>query len=268
MKNSVASLAQAAGSVRWFHSLDLGDGVVTRGEKSTGQLEHELRSLRLPDLRGKTVLDIGAWDGYFSFSAERLGASRVVALDHYVWSLELDSHFAYWKDCKDRGVVPRPYHEMDYWKPAELPGKRGFDLAHEALHSKVEARVADFMTVDLETLGSFDVVLYLGVLYHMENPLEAMKRVQSVTRELAVIESEAVVLLGSEQRAAFEFYPSNELNGDVSNWWAPNRRGLEGLCLAAGFRRVETIAPLPEAAGGKAESTEAVHYRAVVHTWK
>ena len=43
----------------------------------------------LPDLAGKTVLDIGAWDGYYSFQAERLGASGVVALDHYVWGVDM-----------------------------------------------------------------------------------------------------------------------------------------------------------------------------------
>jgi tRNA (mo5U34)-methyltransferase len=258
-------LERAAGSVKWFHSIDLGDGLVTSGIKPATQLEHELAALRLPDLAGKTVLDIGAWDGYFSFAAERLGASRIVALDHYVWSLDLAAHFAYWEECRRRGVAPRPYHEMDYWKPAELPGKRGFDLARAALGSEVEERVADFMIVDLAALGTFDVVLYLGVLYHMENPLEAMRRVFAATRELAVIETEAVVIPGQESRALFEFYPGSELAGDVSNWWAPNRTALEGLCRAAGFTRVEMLALSPsETDGSGTSASEPIHYRAVV----
>lgn len=72
----------------WWHSIDLGDGVVTPGRKADGQelfLEGELMALQLPDLKGKTVLDIGTWDGYYAFSAEHLGASHVVALDHYMW---------------------------------------------------------------------------------------------------------------------------------------------------------------------------------------
>ena len=58
----------------------------------------------------------------------------------------------------------------DFWLP-DLPGRRGFDFAHAALGSRVEPVVADFATVDLHALGAFDVVLYLGVLYHMKEPL-------------------------------------------------------------------------------------------------
>ena len=61
----------------WCHSIDLGMGVVTPGIKTPAALRKELASLRLPNLRGKSVLDVGAWDGFYSFTAERLGASRV-----------------------------------------------------------------------------------------------------------------------------------------------------------------------------------------------
>jgi hypothetical protein len=65
-------LEQIAQSVPfWWHSIDLGHGVVTNGFKSVEVLKRELKALRLPDLRGKTVLDIGAYDGFFSFEAER-----------------------------------------------------------------------------------------------------------------------------------------------------------------------------------------------------
>jgi len=122
------------------------------------------------------------------------------------------------------------------------------------------------MTMDLRPLGAFDVVLYLGVLYHMEDPLRAMRRVASVTRELAVIETHAACLPGYEHEAVWQFFESNELNNDVSNWWAPNRRALEGLCRAAGFRRVDVLVGPPDPAtlpSGK------VHwYRAIAHAWK
>ena len=90
-------------------------------------------------------------------------------------------------------------------------------------------------------IGTFDVVLFLGVLYHMENPLEAVKRVASMTNELAIIETEAVVIPGYDNRAFCEFFESNELNGDYSNWWSPNEKALQGMCRAAGFKRVETV---------------------------
>ncbi|HJZ60482.1 MAG TPA: DUF1698 domain-containing protein [Gemmataceae bacterium] len=249
----------------WYHSIDLGHGVVTPG----GDSQSMLALLRLPDLRGKSVLDIGAFDGYFSFTAERLGARRVVALDHYVWSMDLAEHVRHYEECKRAGVAPAPYHTMPYWRPTDLPGKRGFDIAHRVLGSKVEAVVADFMDMDLGGLGAFDVVLYLGVLYHMEDPLRALRRVAAVTGELAVVETAAVALPGYEHAAVCEFYESSELNFDVSNWWAPNVKALEGLCRAAGFRRVEVIyrpeaaAHPPTRAGG-----EVIRGRAIAHAWK
>src|SRR5207247_11262810 len=84
-----AQLEEMAASVGyWWHSIDLGLGVVTNGFKTREGLKNELESLRLPDLKDKTVLDIGAWDGFYSFEAEGRGARRVVALDHYVWSMD------------------------------------------------------------------------------------------------------------------------------------------------------------------------------------
>ena len=187
----------------WWHSIHLGHGVTTKGHKSAEHLAWEFRALGLPELRGKTVLDIGAWDGFFSFEAERRGAERVVALDQ--------------------------------WR------QPGFEAARQALHSQVEGIVADFMTLDLVKLGSFDVVLFLGMLYHMQNPLESLKRLAAVTRELAVIETEAIALNGYEQHALCEFFEADELRGDPSNWWAPNEKALAGMCRAAGFRRVHTL---------------------------
>ncbi|MCU1460938.1 MAG: hypothetical protein JWO37_1013 [Acidimicrobiales bacterium] len=72
-------LRQVAESIKWYHQIDLGQGVVTDGYDT----RRRLQELKLPDLHGKSVLDIGAWDGAYSFAAERLGASRVLATDHF-----------------------------------------------------------------------------------------------------------------------------------------------------------------------------------------
>ena len=88
----------------WWHSIDLGHGVVTPGAKSPEQLAHELQAIALPDLRGRTVLDIGGWDGFFAFEAERRGAARVAVLDHYMWALDIPAQQAYWRDCRERGT--------------------------------------------------------------------------------------------------------------------------------------------------------------------
>src|SRR4051812_46257253 len=87
--STVTELEQKVAAIPfWFHSIELAAGIVTPGLKSPEQHTRELASLRIPDLRGKSVLDIGAWDGFYSFAAERLGAARVVALDHHVWCLD------------------------------------------------------------------------------------------------------------------------------------------------------------------------------------
>ena len=223
----------------WWHSIDVGHGIVTPGFKWGGNQEArrlELDGLHLPSLEGKTVLDIGAFDGFYSFEAERRGASRVVAIDHWVW-LNL---------CG--GPTPIFDFSLSHLPPdglpppgAPLPGKRAFDTAHRLLQSKVESIIVDFRYYDLDRLGTFDVVLFLGVLYHMEEPLTAMRRVADVTGTLAVIESEVLEIPGWERIPLVEFEPGAELNNDPTNWWVPNLAALRDLALGAGFDRAEVV---------------------------
>lgn len=206
MNNDV--LLREVESIRWYHRIDLGDGIVTPGTDNTPK---KLRRIHLPaDLSGKTVLDIGAWDGFFSFEAERRGAARVLATDSFVWTGQT------WAD------------------------KRGFDLAKRHLGSRVEERVIDILELRPEDAGTFDVVFFLGVLYHMRHPMLALERLAGVTRELAIIET-VVDLLGVG-RPAIAFYGGSELAADPTNWCAPNPAALTAMLQAAGFRRVEFVA--------------------------
>src|SRR5688572_2733226 len=153
----VEDLQSRVSALRWYHTLDLGGGVVTQGVDDTPL---RLARLDLPaSLAGRTVLDIGAWDGFFSFEAERRGAARVVASDYYSW------HGTGWGT------------------------KAGFELARAALGSRVEDLDVDVMDLSPERAGTFDVVFFLGVLYHLPNPLLALERVASVTRDLLVLET-------------------------------------------------------------------------------
>jgi len=247
----------------WFHTIDFGAGLRTTGVKSAEQLAGELQRMRLPDLTGKRVLDIGAWDGYFTFAVERLGAAEVTALDHYAWSIDWAAHQRHAAERIARGEHTEPPHEVPgNWRPDELPGKRGFDVAHRAFRSRARAVVADFMSTDLGRLGTFDVVLFLGVLYHLTDPLGAMRRVAAVTEELAIVETEAISIPVDVERPLVEFFPFDELAGDPSNWWAPNEAAVHALCRAAGFRRVETVSGPPPRADG---DLSLIRYRAVVH---
>src|SRR5215210_1776907 len=70
-----------------LHSpFDFGNGLVTKPRPVETRFRRRLRLLQIPgDLSGKSVLDIGAWDGYFSFEFERRGAERVLAIDTHSW---------------------------------------------------------------------------------------------------------------------------------------------------------------------------------------
>ena len=261
--------AEIAGSGFWFHSIDVGGGVVTPGLKTPAQLAYELELVRLPELAGRSVLDIGAWDGYFAFEAERRGATRVVALDHFVWA---------W----NTGAAPHPPgaepprigagrklaqdETPAVWDPVGLPGKRSFDVAHRALGSRVEAVVADFMTSDLDALGTFDVVLFLGVLYHMRDPLGALRRLARLTAGTAVVETEARVFHGPAEVPLCEFFAGYRLLDDPTNWWAPNEAALRLMLLEAGFDSVDVLTPAPDPPADVAD--EPVRYRAVAHAHK
>jgi tRNA (mo5U34)-methyltransferase len=267
-----------ADEILWFHSIDLGDGVVTKGA-SVIQIPED----QFPSFTGRSVLDIGAWDGYYSFLAERGGASRVVALDHYAWGVDIAARHAYWTECKENGTLPDQSRDLtDFWS-SDLPGRRGLEFAAATLGSKVETKLADFATADLAELGVFDVVLYLGVLYHMKEPLTCLERVRSVTREVAVVETQAVHFPQLPDERILQFHPGAELNNDFGNWYCPTIAALHALCLAAGFSSVRTIAGPPDTPGAGAEPTRArrgrrpgrteapvapatsVPYRAIVH---
>lgn len=69
----------------WWHSIDFGNGVVSKGAKSTSLISKQADLALKYGVEGRSVLDIGAWDGAISFEAERRGASRVVAADSHAW---------------------------------------------------------------------------------------------------------------------------------------------------------------------------------------
>ena len=204
-----SSLRAEVDRINWFHSIRLRDDLVTPGKE--GDTSAKLRMLRLPaSLAGKSVLDVGTWDGFFAFEAERRGASRVLATDHHVWN-------------------------SPHW------GDAGFHCARRALGSKVEWRDLDVLDHVPEAIGSFDVVLFLGVLYHLRNPLPALERLRAVTNELLVLETHIELL--PTRRPVAAFYPGAELHDDESNWWGPNVRACESMLRAAGFSDVDVVFP-------------------------
>jgi tRNA (mo5U34)-methyltransferase len=235
-------LRSLARSVRfWYHSIDLGQGVVTDGRLTQAALTEQVAAMRLPDLRGKRVLDVGCWDGFFALEAERREAAEVVALDHFVWELDLPAYMKYFAEASQRGQGLNFADLERYRHPGHLPGKVGFDTAKRALDSRVEPVVADYMSMDVGELGSFDVVFFLGVLYHLTDPFGAIRRLSSVTSDLAVIESALVQVAGMEDLALAEFWGDVEYGGDPTNWWGLSLSALDSMCRAAGFGELRPV---------------------------
>jgi len=203
--------------VHWYHEWEVFEGVHTPGRRPVSRI---CAKTRLPaDLTGKRVLDVGAWNGAFSFECERRGASEVVA-----YSLE-------------------------------NPEVTGFARLKELLGSRVKYVQGSVYSLAPEELGAFDLILFFGVLYHLRYPLLGIDRIRTVSRGDVLIETHTVTsrfLLRSplwivglvlnlaalfratpiwRQYKEFELHPQ-----DQSNWFGPNTAAVIESFETAGFR--------------------------------
>ena len=189
----------------WWHSFEMPDGTRIDGVNKLESLRSRIAQFPIPeDLRGKRVLDIGTWDGWFAFEMERRGAD-VVAID--CWENPL-------------------FHEM-----------------HARLNSRVEYHQLDVFDLTPESIGRFDIVLFMGVLYHLKHPLLALERVCALSTDLACVDS---FILRQQhrpgddlERPVMEFYEGSQMGGQTDNWVGPSLSCLLAFCRTAGFARVE-----------------------------
>jgi tRNA (mo5U34)-methyltransferase len=249
----------------WYHQIDLGNGVLTPGMKSVSDIGREWDLFALGDLAGRSVLDIGGIDGAYAFLAEKHGAGAVAVLDHYLWSTDADQYSAIYEEHRAAGTIPPAPHESVAWQPETTPTRWRFDAARQILNSRVRAMPFDFADCDLGAVGQWDVVLFLGVLYHMTDPVGIMRRLASVTRQQAIIETQAI-LIRDRPEPLWSFYPGGDLNHDRTNWWAPNMGGLLGLIGAAGFSNAEVLTGEPDLNTLRGDGPHG--YRAIVRAIK
>lgn len=202
----------------WFHNLDLG-GVQTAPDHFLGdypRVKWQHFSSALPeDLTGKSVLDIGCNAGFYSIQMKRRGADRVVAIDT----------------------------DEKYLDQARFAAK--------VSNAEIEFRnLSVYRVADLHE--QFDLVLFMGVLYHLRHPLLALELLhEHVVCDLLVAQS---LLRGSKEtkrvpkdfpfweiemfdREDFPrmFFIENRFANDPTNWWIPNRAGFEAMLRSAGF---------------------------------
>jgi len=198
------------GWTHWWHKMDFGDGVVTNGP-DPAEIKGIAWEFTEELFRDKTVLDIGAWDGYFSFLAERMGAKEVTALD--------------------------------------IKTKKGFLIAKEILQSNVKCVARDIIEATPENTGVFDVVLYPGVLYHMKFPFLSLHKVADLVKEGGRLFVEThVCQLPDEDNIGrpmplMKFYPGKELFNDPTNWWGPNNICVIQMLQSLNFKIKRIIQP-------------------------
>ena len=206
----------------WFHNIDLG-GARTAPDHFLGDYPNvkwkQFKHAVPEDLTGRTVLDIGCNGGFYSIEMKKRGAERVLGLDFDERYLE-QARFA-----------------------AEVTGQ------------DIEFR--QMSVYDVAELGErFDVVLFMGVLYHLRHPLLALDLIhEHVAGDLLVFQT---MQRGSNQvdavRADYDFfeqthfdspgYPKmhfieHEYAGDWTNWWAPNAACSAAMLRSAGFEILE-----------------------------
>ncbi len=202
----------------WFHNMDL-RGVKTAPTHFLGDypaIKWRRFAPAIPrDLAGRSVLDIGCNAGFYSMEMKRRGAARVLGIDS----------------------------DEDYLAQARFAGEiSGFDIEFRNLSVYDVARLEE----------RFDVVLFMGVLYHLRHPLLALDLVhEHVSRDLLVFQS---MLRGSRSVDSvgddYEFWQTDHFDragypklhfvekkyaDDWTNWWIPNRACVEAMMRSAGF---------------------------------
>lgn len=235
------ALKQEVERYPWYHTIDLGNGVVTNG-----MFDHRPVLDRYPipaDLSGMRCLDVATMDGYWAFEMERRGAASVTAID-----LEDPSQL-------DWPVALRAQHEKTI---DESKGER-FAIAKRALRSNVERVLLSVYDLTPD-LGMFDFVFCGDLLLHLKDPITPVENIRSVCTGSAVIANVITRVRFQEKR------PLAEIDGiDNFSWWVTNMAGLVRIVRAAGFARVTECEPfeLTYSAG----SDDWAGLRGVVHAY-
>jgi len=204
--------------VHWHQRWEVFRGVFTPGRNPVADI---CEAIRLPmNLSGKRVLDIGAWNGCFSFECERRGAKEVIAFG------------------------------------PEDPETSGFVKLKSVLKSEVvKYRIGSVYSISPQEIGDFDVILFLGVLYHLRYPLLALDHLRTVSAGPVFIETHVIddylipedlpnargpALSSIREKLSktpvWQFYPEAELGGDPSNWFGPNVAAVLSSFTSAGFK--------------------------------
>ena len=216
----------------WYHKIDLRPGITTPGWAPLDASMYQIPD----DLTGKCVLDVGAWDGYWTFEALKRGAAHVTAIDDFSDTCGKIAN-------ADRSTA---------WKTFDLCAKAlGYKTATydpRLAREELDIQFIDDYRDGEPMLGTFDVVFCFGVLYHLRHPLLALENMRKVCRGTIHIETAILDNCQSAYNAnkgydgtecVSEFYPNDEYGMNKSNWHVGTLRYWCALVEAAGFKNIE-----------------------------
>jgi len=210
---------QVAAEPYWFQKIELAPDLITPGWSDPRT--EKLPFFGLPeDLGGLRVLDVGCAEGYFSFEAERRGAREVVSVDSFPDSV------------------------------------RRFNLCRAALGSKATPYLCNVYDLNPKAFGTFDLVLFYGVLYHLRHPLLALERILSVCTGSMLLQTAIHEDPAFSDTAMAKFVPHGAQSGlnkdaddktffDPTIFWLPNRECVKAMVDHAGFVGVEVVSDDP-----------------------
>jgi tRNA (mo5U34)-methyltransferase len=212
------TLADRVRRFEWYHTIDLGHGIVTQG-----MFDHRPsvdRFLLPSSLHGQRCLDVGTMDGFWAFELERRGAAEVVALD-----------------IDDPEALDWPSSQREGPKDLDATKGQRFALARDALGSKVRRELRSVYEMDTD-LGSFDLVFCGDLLVHLRDPVTAVERLRSVCTGSTIVANPVRRFPFLARR------PMAQFDGiDNFEWWVTNTAGLKRWLESAGFERVQTGRP-------------------------
>ncbi|PZU10326.1 DUF1698 domain-containing protein [Sphingomonas sp.] len=199
-----------------FQKWEIFPGHVTEAPKDVSA---NLAAMNFPtDLAGKRVLDIAPWNGFFSFECARRGAREVVSLG------------------------PEDPTHTGFQQTKDLLGLTNVHYVRDSIYN-----------LTVERYGTFDVVLFLGLIYHLRHPLLALDRIYDVCDDTLYSDTPTIdriiydKTLTENQRTAILdagsvihqlpmlYYTGNSETGDAFNWFMPNMKGFRALIASSGF---------------------------------
>ena len=213
--------ARIAAKPSWYHQIEIAPGIVTPGVQPSQLI---LDALALPeDMNGMRVLDIGTADGFYAFECEQRGAAEVIAIDYQ----KADVH--------------------------------GFATAASLLGSKADHRVDNLYNLTPERYGQFDIVLFMGLIYHLPDPMLGLMILRSLLKPggIAAVETHVIDFVPFSlplpestreqihRTPLMQFYLDNVFNGDWTNFWAPNMACMRQMLVQTGFELITEALPMP-----------------------